>query len=199
MLFRSVTVAETLLEKGIEVGKFVPIVELPLPPKPYDIDTNSVARKAYRRQAAEVMNINAQAYQRSCRTRMTMNAVKIFKDKEKFYCPFSLDYRGRAYPIPAFLTIQDTDFGKSLLKFHEQAFMTPEAEGWLAFQVATTYGLDKATMQERQQWVSEHKSLITKVATDPIDNLPDWEKASEPWSFLAACEEYYFTCIDRSE
>ena len=32
--------------------------------------------------------------------------------------------------------------------------MTPEAEAWLAFQVATTYGLDKATMQERQQWVT---------------------------------------------
>ena len=65
---------------------------------------------------------------KSCRTRMTMNAVKIFSKYEKFYIPWSFDYRGRAYPIPAFLTPQDTDFGKSLLKFHEQSFMTPEAE-----------------------------------------------------------------------
>ena len=194
----TVMVAETLMEKGIEVGKFVPICELPLPPKPYDIETNKDSRKDYRRRAAEVMNINAQAYQRSCRTRMTMNAVKIFRDKEKFFIPFSFDYRGRCYPIPAFLTPQDTDFGKSLLKFHEQAFMTPESEGWLAFQVATTYGLDKATMQERQEWVKENISLITRVATDPIRNLSDWADADEPWTFLAACEEYYSTCIDCS-
>ena len=34
--------------------------------------------------------------------------------------------------------------------------MTPEAEDWLAFQVATTYGLDKATMSERLDWVKEN-------------------------------------------
>ena len=142
-----VGVAETLLERGIQVGKFIPIVELPLPPKPYDIAENKEARHDYNRKAAEVHNTNAQAFQRSCRTRMTMNAVKVFKDKEKFFIPWSFDYRGRAYPIPAFLTPQDTDFGKSLLKFYEQSLMTPEAEQWLAFQVATTYGKDKDTIR----------------------------------------------------
>ena len=41
----TVSVAETLLEKQIEVGKFVPIVELPLPPKPVDIAENKESRK----------------------------------------------------------------------------------------------------------------------------------------------------------
>lgn len=196
----TVKVAETLLEKQIEVGKFVPIVELPLPPKPVDIAENKESRKVYRRKAAEVMNINAQAYQRSCRTRMTMNAVKIFKDKKKFFCPFSFDYRGRCYPVPAFLTPQDTDFGKSLLKFYEQAYVTPDAEGWLAFQCATTFGLDKATMRERLDWTEANLDRIKRVATDPIRNLSDWADADEPWTFLAACDEYYHCVIecDRS-
>ena len=189
-----VGVAETLMERQIKVGKFIPVVEMPLPPKPVDIATNYDSRKDYRRRAAEVMNINAQAFKKSCRTRMTMNAVKVFKDKKKFYIPWSFDYRSRVYPIPAFLTPQDTDFGKSLLKFYESAFVTPEAESWLAFQVATTYGLDKDTMQDRQIWVSNNHDLITRVATDPIGNLPDWEGADEPWQFLAACEEYY-ACV----
>ena len=189
-----VHVAETFQEQGIEVGKFIPVVEIPLPPKPVDIAENKESRKDYRRRAAEVCNINAQAFQKSCRTRMTMNAVKIFKQYEKFYIPWSFDYRGRAYPIPAFLTPQDTDFGKSLLKFHEMSFMTPEAEEWLAFQVATTYGLDKAPMSERLAWVRENVTIISKVATDPIGNLPEWEVADEPWQFLAACEEYY-ACV----
>ncbi len=186
-----VGVAETLMAKGRAVGKFIPVVEIPLPPKPVDIAENYDSRKDYRRRAAEVMNINAQAFQKSCRTRMTMNAVKVFKDKGKFYIPWSFDYRSRVYPIPAFLTPQDTDFGKSLLKFHVSAFVTPDAVHWLAFQVATTYGLDKDTMQDRQIWVDNNQDLIKRVATDPIRNLPDWEGADEPWQFLAACEEYH--------
>jgi DNA-directed RNA polymerase len=195
-----VEVAETLQEKGIGVGKFVPIMSLPLPPKPVDIAENKDSRKDYRRRAAEVRNINAQAFERSCRTRMTMNAVKVFKDREKFYIPWSFDYRGRAYPIPAFLTPQDTDFGKSLLKFHDEAYVDEYACDWLAFQVATTYGLDKAPMAERLAWTLDNHPLITIIAQDPIGNLHEWEGVDEPWQFLAACEEYYHCVIacDRS-
>jgi DNA-directed RNA polymerase len=193
-----VDVAIQLEEKGIQVGKFVPISEMPLPPKPVDIAENKESRFTYRRKAAEVNNINSQAFRRSCRTRMTMEAVKRFKDRERFYLPWSCDYRGRVYPIPAFLTPQDTDFGKSLLQFAEGAFIFPEDEEWVAFQVATTWGLDKATMAERQEWVSHNHHLITRVATDPIGNIGDWEGADEPWLFLSACEEFYSCFIDCS-
>ena len=195
-----IDVAEELERRQIEVGKFVPIIEMPLPPKPVDIAENKESRLDYRRKAAEVMNINAQSFQRSCRTRMTLNAVKVFKGKDKFFIPWSFDYRGRAYPIPAFLTPQDTDFGKSLLKFYEESFVDDYACDWLAFQVATTYGLDKATMQERLAWTLENHQLITLIATDPLGNLHEWEGVDEPWQFLAACEEYYHCVIecDRS-
>ena len=188
-------VAETLIEKRYKVGKFVPIVEIPLPNKPPDIAENYDSRKQYRRDAAEVMNKNAASFKKSCRTRMTMEAAKLFKDKKEFFIPWSFDYRGRAYPIPAFLTPQDTDFGKSLLKFSEESYMTPEAEEWLAFQVATTYGLDKAPIQERLDWVAENDEVISAVALDPIGNISLWEAADEPWQFLAACEEYHHCVI----
>ena len=189
-------VAEHLYEKGRSVGKFIPVwLEEAEPVKPPDIDTNKVARKEYCRKKAEWYNRLNDNAQRSVRTRKVMEMAKRFKDKEKFFLPWSFDYRGRAYPIPAFLTPQETDFGKSLLLFAEPAFMTPEAEHWLAFQVATTYGLDKATMKERQEWVANNHQLITLIAEDPIGNLHEWETADEPWQFLAACIEYYRTCI----
>ena len=193
----NVNVAEQLFEKGISVGKFIPILELPLPPKPPDIADNKESRKNYRKAAAEVMNKNSGAFRRSCRTRMTMEAARRFKDKE-FWIPWSFDYRGRAYPIPAFLTPQDTDFGKSLIRFSHESDITPEAEGWLAFQCATTYGLDKSTMDERLAWTHDNIPLITRVATDPIGNIGDWEAAEEPWQFLAACEEYYACVCSQS-
>jgi len=188
-------VAEELMRMERAVGKFLPIVHHPLPVKPADIDTNYDSRKDYRRRAAEVLNTQAQEPKKSCRTRMTMEAAKRFKDRDRFYCPWSFDYRGRAYPIPAFLTPQDTDFGKSLLRFAEGSYMTPEAESWLAFHVATCYGLDKATMTDRLEWVRNNVTLISRIATDPIDSLPEWEVAEEPWQFLASCDEYYHCVI----
>ena len=187
----TVGVAEELDRLERAVGKFLPIIHHDLPPKPVDIADNKEARHSYNRQAAAVYNLQAQEFKKSCRTRMTMEAVQRFKSKDKFFIPWSFDYRGRAYPIPAFLTPQDTDFGKSLLSFAEPAYMTPEAEDWLAFQVATTYGLDKATMQERLDWVKNNTHLISCVASDPILHIHEWETADEPWQFLSACDEYY--------
>ena len=190
----TVNVAEQLCEKEINVGKFIPIINVDLPPKPPDIADNKDARKSYRRAAAEVMNRNANAFRRSCRTRMTMEAVRRFRGKE-FFIPWSFDYRGRAYPIPAFLTPQDTDFGKALIRFSNESPITTEAMEWLAFQCATTYGLDKATMEERLRWTKDNIFTVTAVAEDPIDNLGLWEIAEEPWQFLAACDEYYHCVI----
>ena len=192
----TVNVAEQLCEKGISIGKFIPIINMDLPPKPFDIADNKDSRKAYRRAAAEVMNTNANAFRRSCRTRMTMEAVRRFKDKE-FFIPWSFDYRGRAYPIPAFLTPQDTDFGKSLIRFADESVLVGDTYDWLSFQVATTYGNgnDKATMAERLQWTKENLFTIMRVAEDPIDNIGDWEAAEEPWQFLAACDEYYHCVV----
>ena len=189
-------IAKDLMDRGIQIGKFIPIVEVPLPVKPADIDTNYDSRKDYRRRAAEVRNKNANSFKASCRTRMTMETADRFITRDRFFLPWSCDYRGRAYPIPAFLTPQDTDFGKALIRFADESFLTPEAEEWLAFQVATTYGLDKAPMAERIEWVKNHHQLIHSVATDPLGNMSEWEAADEPWQFLAACEEYNACLID---
>ena len=119
-----------------------------------------------------------------------------FVDKRQFFLPWSFDYRGRAYPIPTYLTPHDTDFGKSLLRAAHESFMTHEAEGWLAFQVATTYGLDKKSMTRKIEWTRDNFTLISAVATDPIGNLSLWSSVDEPWQFLAACEEYYHCVIE---
>ena len=194
----TVWVAEELDRLERAVGKFLPIIHHDLPPKPVDIAENAESRQEYKRACAEVHNLQAQEFRKSCRTRMTMEAVARFKERDKFYIPWSFDYRGRAYPIPAFLTPQDTDFGKSLLMFADPAPVDSRAEYWLAFQVATTFGKDKATLDERQAWVKENTHLIACVASDPIKHIHDWSEVSEPWQFLAACEEYYYCVLKRT-
>ena len=188
-------IAQVLYDKGITVGKFIPCWKEEAPPKPVDIADNDESRKTYRRAKAEWHNRLNDNAKKSVRTRKTIEALNRYKDKKEFFIPWSLDYRGRAYPIPAYLTVQDTDFGKSLIKFSREALMTDDATDWLAFQVATTYGLDKEPIGVRLQWVEDNTELITLIATNPLDNIHEWEAAEEPWQFLAACEEYFNCCI----
>ena len=195
-------VADILFERKREVGKFVPICEIPLPNKPIDIETNEIARKKYRREAAAAMNKQANQFRRSCRTRQIMETIKRFKcyksgHVKKFYLCWNTDYRGRVYPIPSFLHPQCSDFGKSLLKFAKPVHLNTDGERWLAFHIATAYGLDKEPIESRLQWVEENKALITSIALDPIGHVADWEVAEEPWVFLAACSEVYHCLIKR--
>ena len=186
-----VKVAEELEVRGIAVGKFKPITHHEVPPKPFDIDTNVESRKEWKRSKTNALNLQAAEVRKSCRTRMTMTCVREFKDVD-FFIPWSFDYRGRVYPIPAFLTPQDTDFGKSLLSFAKGARINAQGMKWIKFQLATTYGLDKATMEERIAWIDDpiNRELVERVFYNPIDNIADWENADEPWQFLAACCEY---------
>ena len=194
-----VDVAKQLEEKGRTVGKFIPETDIQeLPNKPLDIDTNEEAKREYKRRRRDVENHNRVQTQKCVRTRMTMECVRRFEVYDKWFLPWSYDYRGRTYPVAAFLTPQDTDFGKSLLKFYVESFVDEVAVDWLKFHVATQYGLDKSPIKERISWTENNHTLIEKIATDPIGNLHEWEVADEPFQFLAACEEYYACVISCS-
>lgn len=195
-------VAQTLDERGYKLGKFKPLsyaANWHIPSPPIDVDTNDEARFQYRKDRTDAENAK-KAYLRSLhvKTSATLEVAKKFKDRDAFYLPWSFDYRGRAYPIPSYLTPHDTDFGKSLLRFSHESKMTREAEDWLAFQVATTYGHDKKPIEYRLQWCLDNFTFISRVALDPIGNLSEWENVDEPWQFLAACDEYYRCVIARS-
>ena len=60
----TVGVSKTLQKRGIAVGKFLPIINYELPPKPVDIATNKDSRKEYRRAAAEVNNLKAAEFKK---------------------------------------------------------------------------------------------------------------------------------------
>lgn len=196
------SVATTLAEQGRKVGKFVPTYDVILPNKPLDIATNEIAKKQYCRDTAKALNEQNAVFRKSCRTRQILEMIKRFsspsgQDNQPFYLCWNLDYRGRAYSIPSLLHPQDSDFGKSLLKFAEPIHMSKDAEYWLAVSLATAYGLDKSTMEERIEWAYSHEGLITSIATDPIKHLTWWEVAEEPWVFLSLAEEYYHCVIKK--
>jgi DNA-directed RNA polymerase len=136
-------------------------------------------------------------------SRKTVRTESVIACAEKFsgtvfYSPYSFDYRGRMYPLTSVLQPQGTDFEKALLKFADAQPLTESGVKWLKIQIANCAGYDKSSYAERVQFVDDNIDLITAVATDPVGNLAQWQYTSEPWQFLAACEEYYACCISKT-
>jgi DNA-directed RNA polymerase len=182
----------------IEGAKFIPEDRRELPLKPHDIATNKEARFNYRKEAAAVYDFNSTSLKRSIRTKLTLSLARKFAKEERYYLPWSFDYRGRVYPIPSFLTPQDTGFAKSLIQFADGEPLSERGLYWLRFQLATTAGLDKASMEERQAWAHKNEGLFSRIATDPLGQLSQWETVEEPFLFLAACEEFHALVVAKS-
>lgn len=187
-------VADHMYEYRQSVGKFKCSEPVPAPPAPAE-DASEEDIKSYKRRRRQIEDDNAQLAQRNWRTTEVMYVARKYVGEERFWMPASFDYRGRVYFLNTALNPQGTDFDKSLLYFADEG---PVDEYWLSFHVATTFGLDKETMANRVQWTRDNRSLIERIATDPLRNT-EWHTASEPWCFLAAAMEYYDCVISGAK
>jgi len=193
---RVLEIANFCMERRISVGKFRAEEPTPPPPKPEPWETAPDDEKlAYRRARTQIEDKNSALAQKNYRTAEAVFVANKYK-QEVFWIPWSFDFRGRCYPIPTSLSPQGTDFDKSLIYFQEEG---PVNEWWLAFQVATTYGLDKATMQDRIDWTRNNHDLIDLIASDPEGTVEEWSQAEEPWCFLAAILEYSQCVIHKTK
>ena len=189
-------VANFCQERRISVGKFRAEEPTPPPPKPEPWESSSEEeREAYKRARTEIEDANAALAQKNYRTTECLFVANKYKD-DTFWEPWSFDFRGRVYPIPTSLSPQGTDFEKSLFLFEEEG---PVNEWWLSFQVATTYGLDKAPLKDRIQWARDNHEFISLVASDPKGTINEWSCVEEPWCFLAAAIEFYECVITKNK
>lgn len=183
-------------EARVSIGSFRQSDPLPLPHKPDPWETaTEEEKKAYKKGRVEVEEENSLLAQRNYQTSETIYIAKMYQDEEAFFFPWSFDFRGRVYPLANHLNPQGTDFARSLLV---STYSGPADREWLGFQVATTFGLGKEAMLERQRWVEDNRGLIAGVARDPMGTISTWQGADEPWQFLAACIEFNACFIDCS-
>jgi DNA-directed RNA polymerase len=184
---RVLDLANFCMEHRITVGKFRAEEPTPPPPKPEPWESASEEDKlAYRRMRTEIEDQNSALAQKNYRTTEALYVANKYKG-DTFWIPWSFDFRGRVYPIPTSLSPQGTDFDKSLIYFQEEG---PVNEWWLAFQVATTYGLDKHPMEARIDWVVKNHEFLSRIANDPEGTISEWSSVEEPWCFIAAVLEY---------
>ncbi len=114
-----------------------------------------------------------------------------FKDFEEIYFVWQMDFRGRLYPVQAFLNPQGQDLAKALLRFAEKKPLGENGEFWLKVHGANCYGVDKVSFDDRVKWVEENSDNIVAVANA---SNPFKEKflldAEDKYKFLAFCYEW---------
>jgi DNA-directed RNA polymerase len=161
----------------------------PMPVRPHDIDTNEVALREWKWAARDVYTENLQLRQDRLHQGTMLGLAERFKDERAIYFPHNLDFRGRAYPVPLVLHPQGSDPVKALLRFAEGKPLGHDGARWLAIHGANTFGVDKVSFDEREEWVEDHWTEIAHCAADPLGNLW-WTEADKPWCFLAFCFEW---------
>jgi DNA-directed RNA polymerase len=174
--------------KNVPIKEFPTVEQVPLPIKPHDIDTNEVALKAWKKDAAAVYRKDSARVSRRLSYEFSLEQANKFADFDAIYFPYNLDWRGRVYAIPSF-NPQSNDMTKGVLQAAKGEPIGAEGIEWLMIHGANTAGVDKVTFDERKQWVIDNEELILAVARDPL-NVTDWMQMDSPFCFLAFCFEW---------
>lgn len=185
---RVLDVARQVWTEGGNMLSIPPRDQRDQPPIPEDIDTNKIANANYRRDmvAWHKQDVSDRALRTEFVTRLGV-AEQFANDT--FYFPHQLDFRSRAYPIPASLNHQGPDLCRGLLNAANGAEPGNRGTWWLMVHAANCYGVDRVPFDERVQWVMDHMGEIARVARDPLgtDFWHHADKGKKPWQFLAAC------------
>lgn len=116
-----------------------------------------------------------------------------------FYIPVNLDFRGRLNCIPEFLNYQSNELAKSLLLFSKAEKIDKTDKGsidYLKLFGATSFGLDKKSVEDRLQWVESNIYDIVNFRNGELII-----KAKNKYLFLAFCFEYnrWLDCLENHE
>ncbi|KAG7664254.1 RPO41 [[Candida] subhashii] len=110
---------------------------------------------------------------------------------EKMYFPHSLDFRGRAYPICPTFNHLGSDVTRSLFLFWDGKQLGESGLRWLKIHLANLYGIDKVSLDEREQFTKDNLDKVFASARDPYANDAWWTKADKPFQALSVCFELY--------
>jgi len=191
-------VLEYAWENNLQLGKLPPKENLPLGSYPFGekkkADMEGEELTAYKRWAsrqASIHEYNATNIGKRLAISETIAMAKEYANFAQFYFVWSIDFRGRSYPLSVFLSPQSAEWSKALLEFAEpQPCNTLEDVEWLAIHGANVFGNDKLKMHERVGWAFGFAEEAIAISKDPLATVDIWGKADKPFSFLAWCLEW---------
>ena len=157
------------------------------PPAP-TFTAEQVAQKEYKNLIRRTEMRNAELHSLRCDLALKLKIATMF-ETDKIYFPYSLDFRGRAYPVPPNLNHLGNDICRSLLLFHEAKKLGADGLKWLKVHLANLFGNNKITHDDRARWTEEHMADVRDSVADPLHGRRWWVGAEEPFQALACCTE----------
>lgn len=161
--------------------------DIPLPPEP-DPSEGEKARAMWRMAVQTLENEKMGYHSQRCYFNLQLEIAQAFSN-EVFYYPHNIDFRGRAYPISPYFNHMGADHTRGLLMFAKGKELGAVGLKWLKIHLANVFGYDKASLQEREDFATEHITDLYDSATNPLNGQKWWLKADDPWQCLATCFE----------
>jgi len=171
----------------------LPQRELPeIPQKPWGPDEvpDKDVLIAWKKLATTVHERHARQRSKRVATDIKLFIANRMHEEKAIYFVWNLDWRGRMYPLQQFVNPQIDDSGRGLLEFAEGKPLGESGAFWLAVHGANTFGYDKASFEDRLQWVLDNEADILASACDPLRHVAFWESADAPFQFLAFCHDW---------
>ena len=159
--------------------------------------TPSFDAKYYKEMVALVTKKNAELHSLRADMDLKVWTAKKFVD-DVFYYPFSLDFRGRAYPIPPNLNHLGSDLCRGLLMFEIAKPLGASGLDWLKLHLANLCGKNKTGKIARIAWVDKHLDQVVASAQNPTGTefgCGWWKDQEEPFQVLATCIEIHQAII----
>jgi DNA-directed RNA polymerase len=159
------------------------------PPIEPAADATYQERSKWGKEMKEYENMKSGLHSQRCFQNVLLETARSFVNEKKIFFPHSVDFRGRAYPIPPILNHIGSDISRGILKFGHGKELGIVGLQWLKIHLANLYGYDKASLREREQFAMDNMEGICDSATNPLDGRRWWVKAEDPWQCLACCME----------
>lgn len=194
-------VAEYCWKHNLPIGDIPSKINLEVPPEPIyptscktDSYTNedfdvlqSYRDSMMKRQRIQQKNMDLRSLR--CSATLKLNQARKFKDFEKIYFPYNLDFRGRAYPVPPHLSNVGSDLCRGMLTFADGKPLGKRGLYWLKVHLANFAGKDKVSFDDRANYVDENIENIRESAENPFLGNKWWMELDDPFQGLATCRE----------
>ncbi|KAL9253099.1 DNA-directed RNA polymerase 1B, mitochondrial-like protein [Drosera capensis] len=184
---RVLGIIDRIWATGGRLGDLVDRDDVPLPEEP---DTDDEAKfKQWKWKVRVAKRENNERHSQRCDTELKLAVARKMRDEGGFYYPHNLDFRGRAYPMHAYLNHLGSDLCRGILEFAEGRPLGKSGLRWLKIHMANLYagGVDKLSYDERVAFTETHLDDIFDSADKPLEGGRWWLGAEDPFQCLAVC------------
>ena len=166
-----------------------------LPPRKTEIEWDAMSkidRAAWKYELTNIHDKNSREVSKREATIRKLNLGDQVKGRD-LYNVIKCDSRTRMYYVTPDLNPQGDSLARGVMRFADGQPLGERGLHWLAVRLCNTYGEDKITFEEMQEWATDNHDLIVASALDPFGS------GERLWTHADSELEFWQTCVDWTQ